>query len=57
MKSKMVKKTKQKKILIFFCPAAVLKKSKKTVRETQRKVSVSLTISPLINFETSSQVL
>ena len=57
MKSKMVKKNKTEKNTDFFCPAAVLKKSKKTVRETQRKVSVSLTISPLINFETSSQVL
>ena len=53
----MVKKNKTEKILIFFAPLLSLKKSKKTVRETQRKVSVSLTISPLINFETSSQVL
>ena len=52
----MVKKNKTEKNTDFFCPAAVLKKSKKTVRETQKK-SVSLIFSPLINFEKSSQVL
>jgi len=35
MKSKMVKKNKTEKNTDFFCPAAVLKKSKKTVRERQ----------------------
>jgi len=35
MKSKMVKKNKTEKNTDFFCPAAVLKKSKKTVREPQ----------------------
>jgi len=37
MKSKMVKKNKTEKNTDFFCPAAVLKKSKKTARETQKK--------------------
>jgi len=57
MKSKMVKKTKQKKILIFFAPLLSLKKVRKLQEKRKRKISVSLTISPLINFETSSQVL
>merc|ERR1712008_622315 len=35
MKSKMVKKNKTEKNTDFFCPAAVLKKSEKTVREPQ----------------------
>ena len=40
----MVKKNKTEKNTDFFCPAAVLKKSKKTVRETQKKKSLFLSL-------------